>query len=37
MFASFDIGRHIAGFASVVIAVTCLIAAAGPAVSVVVS
>jgi hypothetical protein len=37
MFASFDLGRHLAGFASVVIAATCLIAAAGPAVTVVVS
>ena len=34
MFASFDIGRHVAGLASVVTAVACLVAAAGPAVTV---
>lgn len=37
MFSSFDLGRHAAGFASVVIAVMCVVAAAGPAVSVAVS
>lgn len=37
MFASFDFGRHLAGFASVVTAVVCIVAAAGPAVSIVVA
>lgn len=37
MFASFDFGRHVAGFASVLIAVASLVAAVGPAVTVVVS
>ena len=37
MFASFDLGRHFAGFASVVIAVSCLVAAVGPAVTVAIS
>jgi hypothetical protein len=34
MFASFDFSRQFAGLASVVIAVTCIVAAVGPAVAV---
>lgn len=34
MFASFDLSRPFAGIASIVIAVTCIVAAIGPAVTV---
>lgn len=37
MFASFDFSRQFAGFASVIIAATCLVAAIGPAVTVSIS
>lgn len=37
MFANIDLGRHLAGLVSIVIAATCLFAAAGPAITVAVS
>lgn len=37
MFASFDFGRQLAGFASVLIAVASVVAAAGPAMTIAIS